>query len=163
MFVARLPTLLLDPRGRMGRTDLLVSATAVLAIEGALALLGPAEAVGSWPVLAAKACSLWIGVAALIKRLHDVGRSGWWALAAAAALCIWTAVLAFGLVIVLGADAFVPGSFGQTAMLALLLLPALGFTLWLHLAPGDPSTNRFGAPSAPAVDTAPRPTQTAGA
>lgn len=163
MFVSRLPILLFDPRGRMSRTDLLVSAVTVLAIEGALALLQPGETMAAWPVIAAKACSLWIGVAALIKRLHDIGRSGWWALAAAGALCIWTAVLAFGLVLVFGADTFVPGSFGQTLMLALLLLPAIGFTLWLHLAPGDPATNRFGAPAAPAADRASRPTQTAGA
>jgi uncharacterized membrane protein YhaH (DUF805 family) len=140
--------LLVDPRGRIGRFGLLVSASLMLAVEAMLIIMTPDLASGLppylWPL---KALELWVGAAALIKRLHDVGRSGWWVLGGMAGICIWSAVVALVFVFVIGAEAFQPGSTGYAMLLGILMLPALGATLWLHLAPGDPFTNQYGAPA----------------
>jgi len=159
--LARLPTLLFDPRGRADRSDMLVSAGIVLAIEGALALIGPAEGfeAATW---CAKACSLWIGIAAIAKRLRDLGRSAWLMTAACGALCIWTAGLTFVFLLVLGPSSLQQGSLGMTVLLGLVMLPAIGAALWLHLAAGVTEPNRSGRAeggSAPALD----PAQAAGA
>ncbi len=141
-------TLLVDPRGRIGRFGLLVSATLMLAVEALLLILTPEQADGLpvylWPL---KAFELWVGLAAMIKRLHDVGRSGWWVLGGMAGICIWSAVVAVVFVFVLGGQAFQPGSAGYVMLLGILMLPALGLAFWLHLAPGDPFPNHYGPPS----------------
>ena len=80
--VAALAMLLLDPRGRIGRRDLLLAACAVLGIE--LLLMAPSN---EMIALLAKSLALWIGSAAIIKRLHDLGRSGWWLPAGLGGLC----------------------------------------------------------------------------
>jgi uncharacterized membrane protein YhaH (DUF805 family) len=157
-------TLLVDPRGRIGRFGLLVSASLMLAVEALLMVITPEQASGLppylWPL---KAFELWVGTAALIKRLHDVGRSGWWVLGGMAGICIWSAVVALVFVFMLGGEAFQPGSAGYAMLLGILMLPALGMTLWLHVAPGDPFPNHYGAPpgegagnsqSQPVADTA---------
>jgi uncharacterized membrane protein YhaH (DUF805 family) len=139
-------SMLFDPRGRLGRLGLLISATAMLGLEALVLALSPggAEALPAalWPL---KIMALWIGTAALIKRLHDVDLSGWWVLAGAAGLCIWTAVLAVVFVLGAGAQSLDAGTFGYIALTGLVMLPAIGVTLWLHLAPGLPHANRFGA------------------
>jgi uncharacterized membrane protein YhaH (DUF805 family) len=140
-------TLLVDPRGRIGRSGLLISASLMLAVEFLLLTLTPDPASGLptylWPL---KALELWVGMAALIKRLHDVGRSGWWVLGGMAGICVWSAVVAIVFVFALGGQAFQPGSAGYAMLLGILMLPALGMAFWLHLAPGDPVTNHYGAP-----------------
>jgi uncharacterized membrane protein YhaH (DUF805 family) len=138
-------SMLFDPRGRIGRMGLLISATVMLGIEALLMALSPGtgEALPAalWPL---KIIALWIGTAALIKRLHDVDLSGWWVLAGAAGLCIWTAVLAVLFVFGAGAQSLDAGTFGYITLTGLVMLPAIGVTLWLHLAPGLPYANRFG-------------------
>ncbi len=138
---------LLDPRGRIGRFGLLVSATLMLAVEALLLVMTPEQADGLpfylWPL---KTLELWVGMTALIKRLHDVGRSGWWVLGGMAGICIWSAVVAVVFVFVLGGQAFQPGSTGFVTLLGILMLPALGLAFWLHLAPGDPFANHYGPP-----------------
>jgi uncharacterized membrane protein YhaH (DUF805 family) len=138
-------SMLFDPRGRLGRLGLLVSATAMLGLEALVLTLSPGagEALPAtlWPL---KIVALWIGIAALIKRLHDVDLSGWWVLAGAAGLCIWTAVLAFLFVFGAGAQSLDAGTFGYIALTGLVMLPAIGAALWLHLAAGLPYANRFG-------------------
>jgi uncharacterized membrane protein YhaH (DUF805 family) len=138
-------TLLLDPRGRTGRTGLLASASLMLGIEVFFLLALPEQSdripVYLWPI---KALALWVGTIGLIKRLHDVGRSAWWVLVGMAGICIWCAVVAIVVGLLLGAAALVPGSTGYTILLGLVMLPAIGMAFWLHLEPGDPSPNRFG-------------------
>lgn len=69
---------------------------------------------------------------AWIRRLHDLGRTGWWA----AAILFWQAVA--------GALAF--GLGGETAV-ALVSIPAILVPLlWMGAAPGQPFENRFGPP-----------------
>jgi uncharacterized membrane protein YhaH (DUF805 family) len=99
-----------------------------------------------------KALALWVGTIGLIKRLHDVGRSAWWVLAGMAGLCIWCAVVAVVIGLMFGSAAFMPGSTGYIVLLGLVMLPAIGATFWLHLEPGDPFSNRFGPPSAHALE-----------
>ncbi len=137
-----LAALLLDPRGRIGRRDLLVSVTAMLGIEALLLLPAP-----EMIAVPGKALALWIGTAAIIKRLRDIGLSGWWAPAGFGGLCMWTALLALGSLVVAGSDVLSPGTLANTALLGLVILPAVGMTLWLHLLPGDTAANRFGAPA----------------
>ncbi len=139
--VAALAMLLLDPRGRIGRRGLLLAACAVLAIE--FLLMALSNEMISVP---AKSLALWIGSAAIIKRLHDLGRSGWWLPASMGGLCMWTALLALGLMLLAGSDAFMPGKAGFVALSGLIMLPVIGLSLWLHLTAGDPAFNRFGPP-----------------
>ena len=140
-------TLLLDPRGRIGRVGLFASASLMLGIEAFLLVAVPEQADGLpvylWPM---KALALWVGTIGLIKRLHDVGRSAWWVLAGMAGLCIWCAVVALAIGLTIGASALMPGSTGYVILLGLVMLPAIGVTFWLHLEAGDPFPNRFGHP-----------------
>lgn len=130
---------LLDPRGRMSRQDLLVAATLMLMLDLLLASLA-----GGFALYAVKALAYWIGIVGVIKRLHDVGQSGWWVLGGAAAICIWSAVIGIGMVALLGLGSLHPGETGYIVTLGLLMLPPLGMTLWLHLAEGETGMNRFG-------------------
>jgi uncharacterized membrane protein YhaH (DUF805 family) len=131
--------LLFDPRGRMSRQDLLAAATVMMFLDLLLASLAAGLA-----LYAIKAIAYWIGGAGIIKRLHDTGRTGWWFLGGAVALCIWSALIGIGMVFILGLEPLQAGAPGYVVMLGLVMLPALGATLWLHLAEGEPGMNRFG-------------------
>jgi uncharacterized membrane protein YhaH (DUF805 family) len=131
--------LLVDPRGRVSRQDLLVAATLMLAIDLLVATL-----LTGIPLYAGKALAYWIGGVGIMKRLQDTGRSGWWMLGGAVAFFIWAAVIGVAMVFVLGLEPLHPGAPGYIVMLGLLMLPALGVTLWLHLAEGDAGMNRYG-------------------
>jgi uncharacterized membrane protein YhaH (DUF805 family) len=149
-FIDRLPRILLDPRGRAGRMDMLIAAAAMVAIEALLTVAGLSDGVLSW---AAKAFAMWIGIAASAKRLHDLGLSAWWLAAGAGVLCIWSALVAFGFLIFVGPEALSDGSLGILALVGLTLMPAIGSALWLHLAEGDVGENRFGPAPVQVRDT----------
>jgi uncharacterized membrane protein YhaH (DUF805 family) len=68
-----------------------------------------------------------------IRRLHDLGRTGWWA----PGINAFTNALAFGLGLA------IPGGVG--ALLGLLVYVAAIITL--GSLPGQPRTNEFGSPS----------------
>jgi uncharacterized membrane protein YhaH (DUF805 family) len=72
------------------------------------------------------------GVCIVAKRLHDGGRSGWWA-----ALVLWAFCLAWPVV-----ETGRPGVLGFIAG-AVLLWAAIVLVLW----PGQAGFNRFGAPA----------------
>jgi uncharacterized membrane protein YhaH (DUF805 family) len=132
--------LLFDPRGRMSRQDLLVAATVMILIDVAMAGFA-----SGYALYALKAVAYWIGGVGIIKRLHDIGRSGWWFLGGAAGMCIWAALLGIAIGFVVGLDGLQPGTPTYIGLLAALMLPAMGVTLWLHLAAGETGMNRFGA------------------
>jgi uncharacterized membrane protein YhaH (DUF805 family) len=136
----RSAALLLDPRGRISRQDLLVAATFMLTID-----LGLGSLTGGYALYALKTVAYWIGGVGIIKRLHDVGRTGWWLLWGASGMCIWAAILGFGLALIGGFEALLPGSPGYIVLLAALMIPAIGMTLWLHLTPGELEMNCYGA------------------
>ncbi len=123
----------------MSRQDLLLAATLMLAVD-----VGLASSADGLVEYALKAAAYWIGGVGVIKRLHDVGRSGWWLLGGAAAVCIWAAVIGLGIGFTVGLESLQPGTLGYIALLAAVMLPALGMTLWLHLTSGEVGINRFG-------------------
>jgi uncharacterized membrane protein YhaH (DUF805 family) len=139
-------SLLLDPRGRTSRTGLLITGGVVLLLESGLSLSHGATSFETFSMAwVIKAAALWIGVVGVIKRLHDANFGATWILAGMAGLCMWSAIIAFGILLMFGGAALEPGSFGYVIIFAIIMLPAIGVTLWLHLTPGDPYTNRYGA------------------
>jgi len=75
-----------------------------------------------------------------VPRLHDIGKSGWWA-AAFFLLEIIVAVVAFS---TLSLDA-------AKTVLGLFVLVVVGFLIWLGSVPGQPEPNSFGEPPAPGI------------
>lgn len=80
-----------------------------------------------------------VGVFNLAKRLHDLGRSGWWMLLPLAVAVLITAA---------AAAKFGRGSEGAFASEALALLAPLAFVLATGALKGDPGPNRYGEPPA---------------
>jgi uncharacterized membrane protein YhaH (DUF805 family) len=67
---------------------------------------------------------------AQIRRLHDVGRTGWWAVAATfAPLIVMLPLMAVA-------------SLEVAALLGTVI--ELGLIVWIGVIPGDPAENRFG-------------------
>jgi uncharacterized membrane protein YhaH (DUF805 family) len=73
-------------------------------------------------------------IAVAVPRLHDIGKSAWWA---GAAFIAEIAVAVIG-VVTLGEDARV--------LLGLFVLVIVGCMVWLGCKRGDPATNQFGEP-----------------
>ncbi len=141
LFIERLPRLLFDPRGRAGRLEMLVAAVVMVAIEAFITIAGLSDGWMSW---VAKAFAMWVGIVVSGKRLHDLGFSAWWLAAGAGVLCIWSAMVAFGFLILAGPEALYDGSLGLLVLVGLTMMPAIGSALWLHLAEGEARENRFG-------------------
>jgi uncharacterized membrane protein YhaH (DUF805 family) len=144
-----------DPRGRADRKGLAMIAGALIVVQsvgyGALMALGL-----SLQGLAANFIHIFfcaVTMIAVTKRLHDLGRSGWWVLAAVAAWIAWTVVVVFAIVFGFGPEA-VEGEgamMGPAFLMSVVaaLAPLLCGAVWLHCARGEPGTNRFGpAPGA---------------
>lgn len=72
---------------------------------------------------------------ACVPRLHDIGKSAWWAFVA----------FVVEIVVVVGAFAVLPAQFVSLPV-ALFTLILAGLIIWLGLIPGDPLANRFGEP-----------------
>ena len=82
-----------------------------------------------------------INLFATIKRLHDMGRSGWWTLAAMVAFLPVAAM----------AEPWSPPAIMALGVV-LELVVGLGFILILGCIPGQPIANRFGPPPGRSVD-----------
>jgi uncharacterized membrane protein YhaH (DUF805 family)/uncharacterized membrane protein YphA (DoxX/SURF4 family) len=128
-------TLFVQPSGRTSRGHFLAAL-----IPLALAILwyaykGPAVDYAPWGVVVL----LYPAVVLYVRRLHDMGRTGWLMLVPAAlallAMLIWAHRISFGAQL----DAAVP--------LAALVAFA-GFALWGCIARGQAETNTFGPPVA---------------
>ncbi len=157
--IEKLPRILLDPRGRANRMEMLIAAVVMVAIEAALAIVGPGDGAVTWAI---KAVAIWIGLAASAKRLHDLGYSAWWLAAGLGVLCMWSTMLAFAFLIFGGAEVLTEGSLGVVMFVGLTMMPAIGAALWLHLAEGEAQENRFGpAPEASRPSVAANQTQEA--
>lgn len=107
---------------------------------------------------------LWPSIAVSVRRLHDLGYSGWWVLWV---ILISTAILIGGFVFIgfagLGADAFdALGGFDETAQFADLpvifwvvigaaVTPYLIQIFMLLFLPGEPGENRFDRKDASAA------------
>ena len=137
---------LVDPRGRCDRKGLLALAVVMLVLQVAVeASLWLADVdLASTAPTAVKLAFCWAAVAAVTKRLHDLGRSAWWMLAAFVVVVVWSFAVAFAAVMAAGPEALTPRSVWFAALFAVSSLPALAALLWLHLAKGMPGPNRFG-------------------
>ncbi len=97
---------------------------------------------------------LWPGLAITVKRLHDIGLSGWIAAIPYGGTLVGCVVagISMGAATLMNMQAF--ENEDPTAILAavgpamgimgLVLLLIVGFLLWFVFAPGQPGTNRFG-------------------
>jgi uncharacterized membrane protein YhaH (DUF805 family) len=140
---------LVDPRGRCNRQGFLALAITLLALQTliglGLALFG--VAMNSPLAIALNAPLFWVGGMAVLKRLHDMGRTGWWVLAG---LIAW--VVGAISVSVLATLAFGPLAHGSGAfwvLFAMITVPAFGALLYVHAAPGEMQANRYGAVPGP--------------
>jgi uncharacterized membrane protein YhaH (DUF805 family)/uncharacterized membrane protein YphA (DoxX/SURF4 family) len=128
-------TLFVQPGGRTSRADFLAALLPLALAVLWYAYKGPAINYASWGVLVL----LYPAVILHVRRLHDMGRSGWLVLAPAVltvlAMFIWAHRISFGDQL----DAAVP--------LAALVVFA-GFALWGCIESGQSQTNAFGPPVA---------------
>lgn len=153
----------LDATGRMARKRFLMRGVPLL-VAGTLIYLGLGEAVARWrgtsmfvsdPAkaltiariegmagLAVVAALAWPAAALVIRRLHDIGLSGWWLAPMASGEIVNSLALATGLAGV--PTALTP--LGHAAG-ALALAGGLSF-IPLALWPGQTAANRFGPPPA---------------
>lgn len=146
---------LADPRGRYDRADFLWAAINLLAGQVAFVLglwVTNASFMG-WRGLVANAVFVWLGYAAISKRLHDLGRSALWLLGATLGWLIAAGAMATAIVIVAGPSAIEPGAPGYLATFALMMLPPLVLAAWLHLAEGESVENRYGPATAPSFSS----------
>lgn len=148
-FLSHLGLQLVDPRGRCNRTDFLHAAIAMFLLQTAVfgllwRLTGEFDHVS---VLPANVAFVWMGYAAVSRRLHDLGHSAWWMPAAVAAWLGCGFVLALLLTLTMGAEQMFPGSPLFWVVFACLLAPPLLAALWLHVTEGQQGSNRFGPPS----------------
>ena len=137
---------MVDPRGRCDRQAFLHIALGFLALQatvGAIFWLFGIE-VGGTGTLVLNAPIFWIGTTVCIKRLHDVGRRGWWLPGAFVIWFVAAIVIATVVSLVLGSDALAEGEPAFLMMFAAITLPALAALLWLHTAAGVPHSNAFG-------------------
>jgi uncharacterized membrane protein YhaH (DUF805 family) len=128
--------------GRADRRDLLVVSLVITAFELVLFVLPMPELMRQ----ASGAILIVVALAAIARRLHDIGLSGWWQVLGIAASLGWTVLVVLAVLFLFGLDALVPGSMGYPLALGATFLAPLGLLLWVHLAPGDPLPNRFGPP-----------------
>jgi uncharacterized membrane protein YhaH (DUF805 family) len=140
-----------DPRGRCNRKAFLTIALAFLAVQCAVAglfwLFGIET--NNTTNLLLNAPILWIGSTVCFKRLHDVGRSGWWL---PGAFVIWfvTVLISLALIsIALADDALDPGKPAFYVAFITITLPVFGALLWLHTAPSVTIANKYGPVAGP--------------
>ena len=137
---------IVDPRGRANRKGLIILAAILLLAQACVhggcyfaghELQGPA----SWVI---HSLLIWLGTAAVSKRLHDLGISAWWLLWAAIGMFVWTFIASFAVVLTLGFEAAAPGSTGMLIAIAVSLAPILALTVWMHVAVSAQGDNKFG-------------------
>jgi uncharacterized membrane protein YhaH (DUF805 family)/uncharacterized membrane protein YphA (DoxX/SURF4 family) len=128
-------TLFVVPRGRTSRAHFLAALIPLALVVVWYTYKGPAIYYGSWAVLVL----LYPAVVLHVRRLHDMGRTGWLMLVPAAltvvAMGIWAHRVSFGAQL-------------DVALPLAALVVFIGFTLWGTLERGQAETNTFGPPVA---------------
>jgi len=128
-------TLFVHTSGRTARGHFAAALLPLVLATLWYAYKGPPVDYAAWGVLVL----LYPAVVLHVRRLHDLGRSGWWTLLPAVltvlAMLIWAHRISLGAQL----DAAVP-------LAALVVF--VGFTLWGCIARGQAETNTFGAPAA---------------
>jgi uncharacterized membrane protein YhaH (DUF805 family) len=144
---------LVDPRGRGDRVDFLWAAIQLVAaqVSFALGLWVSSASVLGWRGFLGNLVFGWLGYAAISRRVHDLGHSGWWLLRRLLAWLVAAATLALLVALGVGAEALEMRPPLLWATFAALLLPLLALALWLHVSAGEPAANRFGPAPGTAV------------
>ncbi len=135
-----------DPRGRCNRKALLGIAIALLAIQAlamALHWLSESAIVHTAAAVVELGC-LWIATSAAIKRLHDVGRSGWWVPGFILILFVWMLIASFVTFLTLGEAVAKIGTPEFLVYASAAMVPPIAATLWLHFAKGQSGQNKYG-------------------
>ena len=146
-------SLFFSAEGRIGRQAFWI---------GWLVLLGVQMLAGWIPVVghALGLIALFAWVCLCTKRLHDMGRSGWWqapALALGPVLIVGSALwLGFGaaLAALTGGEPELAALAGVGVLLVsvgVAFISMIAFTLWVGVAEGEPGDNRYGQPPLTAV------------
>ncbi|MCH9809027.1 MAG: DUF805 domain-containing protein [Alphaproteobacteria bacterium] len=135
-----------NPRGRCNRKALLGIALALLSIQALAVLvhwLSQSPIVHTAATVVELGC-LWIATSAAIKRLHDLGRTGWWVPGFLLALFVWTLLVSFGSFLTMGDAVTQIGSPQFIIHVCVVMVPPVAATIWLHFAPGNPGRNKYG-------------------
>jgi uncharacterized membrane protein YhaH (DUF805 family) len=125
-----------SPRGRSNRVGFWISVVGIVSLLRLVEAAQPNR--GSWPHTVAIAVLIlvqWISIATSIKRLHDLGRSGWW---------VSINLVMIGLALSRGMAAErLPSLRGLFLFLhSIETIATLGFVLWLGCAKGHPRSER---------------------
>jgi uncharacterized membrane protein YhaH (DUF805 family) len=148
--VLRIGALMIDPRGRCNRSAMTVLTVAFVVIQ--LASMVLANAIGGdvgiaifWII---NAPILVIGLVAVVKRLHDIGLSGFCAPAACSLWIIAAFVATLVMTLIVGPDRMTTVVEEQGALywlvFSFVFVPAFGGFIWLHSTPGTPGSNPYG-------------------
>jgi uncharacterized membrane protein YhaH (DUF805 family) len=141
---------LLDPRGRCDRRAMFAVTVGLLAVQLAVAMGFTAIGgnVTGAPFLTLNALFMWVGAVATLKRLHDIGYSGWRIGPAVLFWLLGAIVIVQVLMFAVGPAVFKSALETYPALHALLAviisLPPFGGLLWLQASAGEPGVNRFG-------------------
>jgi uncharacterized membrane protein YhaH (DUF805 family) len=141
-------SLFFSAEGRIGRQAFWI---------GWLMLLG-AHVVAGWipligQVVAIAAIFAWVCLCT--KRLHDMGRSGWWQIVPVVLgpVLVVGSVMSIGFSAILGEItntdtdwAALAGVGGLLVSVAIAFVSAAAFTLWVGVAEGQTGENRYGEP-----------------
>ncbi len=135
-----------DPRGRCNRKALLGVALALLAIQAVAVLVQSFVENAALHLLASavEIGCLWIATSAAIKRLHDLGYSGWWVPGSVLALFVWMLIASFVSYLLLGESVAVVGSPEFMVYAAAVMVWPLVATIWMHFAKGIEGPNIYG-------------------
>jgi uncharacterized membrane protein YhaH (DUF805 family) len=141
---------LTDPRGRTNRYGFFVCLTfASVFTHGLLKLLGspaPQTPLGSLMLIGL----VWIHGVPCVRRLHDLGKSGWWFLPVSALLLAIGAALIFGLTPLMmrgGIDIVTAPtpSLGAYSLMGIGALPLVIGAFWLSAQKGQDKENHYGS------------------
>lgn len=141
-------SLFFSAEGRIGRQAFWI---------GWLVLLGVQVVAGWIPVIghALGLVALFAWVCLCSKRLHDMGRSGWWqvppfalSLALVVGSVLWIGVGAALAAITDGNPEMVALAGVGVLLIGIFVafVAMIGFTLWVGIAEGQPGENRYGQP-----------------
>lgn len=143
---------LFDPRGRTDRFGYLLTMTmSAIAGQGIAQLAGPLQPETAGPLVwLAYGLALWLFAVPNIRRLHDVGHSGWWFWAAIPATLIWSVLVSVATVATISTfggevlDLLQNGQPVYYAMMALVSAPVLVGGFWLCGARGMETGTIYG-------------------
>ncbi len=145
-----------DPRGRVNRTGFVVIAAILVGAQCGVYGTKYATGVPLPPGIdvALDVLFTWLGVVAIARRLRDLDVSSGRLVLGIIASALLAVTVAFAVIFSMGEESVVPGALGYLIIAAAVALPPIAFAIWLHVAPGNEGSNRFGpAPGASGFST----------